>query len=1017
MRTTVWACAVAAVVLMVTGCTTPPPTGGGGGCLVQPALQQSEAQLVADGTSATVAGTVTLSGAGPVAGALVEFKQSGTTIASATTGAGGNYSVVVPNGTYDVQVQAAGAQPRTLLGIEVVADRELYVVLSSPVGSFSVSGRVVNSDGSPAQFVTVNYSVNGSSNGATSATVDENGEFVLRDVPPGEIGLSIFVSSLGWAPGPGESSTSTAFFATLSMGSDLELGTLTLPPREDVTFEVVDPDGNPIPDAFVGFAFPEIGTEIGDFPQTTLGGLTFFYGDGGSGFITGADGTVTANTPVTDTIYAVASANGYQPPTSYTSYTIGADNTVTITLTPLAENFSLTGRILESTGAAPADGTVTIDGHTATIDPNTGVFTIPQVAAFRDRDLELVIDDGTGGTTTFTRPNLRLETNTDLGTLTLPPRHTLTLNVVDQNNSPVANADINLSSTPHSIQLGDNTFTQTTQHTATTNTTGTHTITTHTHPNLTIGISRDGYQPAASQTVNLTASTTLNLSMNQVFSVSGRVVNSDGSPAQFVTVNYSVNGSSNGATSATVDENGEFVLRDVPPGEIGLSIFVSSLGWAPGPGESSTSTAFFATLSMGSDLELGTLTLPPREDVTFEVVDPDGNPIPDAFVGFAFPEIGTEIGDFPQTTLGGLTFFYGDGGSGFITGADGTVTANTPVTDTIYAVASANGYQPPTSYTSYTIGADNTVTITLTPLAENFSLTGRILESTGAAPADGTVTIDGHTATIDPNTGVFTIPQVAAFRDRDLELVIDDGTGGTTTFTRPNLRLETNTDLGTLTLPPRHTLTLNVVDQNNSPVANADINLSSTPHSIQLGDNTFTQTTQHTATTNTTGSHTITTHTHPNLTIGITATGQGLTLTSALTSDRTITVAILGAPEQVAATALSSSQAMVSWEPPSGVSNIAGYEVTATASTAALRAGSDDPPSLAAATDTADVTVVVGPNDRSTLLSGLRAGTSYTVTVSAITDQGVGAAAVTQVRTTGCATNVRLSPSRSVHHD
>ena len=108
---------------------------------------------------------------------------------------------------------------------------------------------------------------------------------------------------------------------------------------------------------------------------------------------------------------------------------------------------------------------------------------------------------------------------------------------------------------------------------------------------------------------------------------------------------------------------------------------------------------------------------------------------------------------------------------------------------------------------------------------------------------------------------------------------------------------------------------------------------------------------------------------------------------------------------------------MVSWEPPSGVSNIAGYEVTATASTAALRAGSDDPPSLAAATDTADVTVVVGPNDRSTLLSGLRAGTSYTVTVSAITDQGVGAAAVTQVRTTGCATNVRLSPSRSVHHD
>ena len=129
MRKSVWVCSVVSLLLGVTACSTPPPSdGGGGGCLVQPAGQQSDIELAADGTSATVGGTVTLSGAGPVAGALVEFKQSGTTITSATTGSDGRYSVVVPIGTYDVQVQSAGAQPRTLLGIAVDAERAAWAV-------------------------------------------------------------------------------------------------------------------------------------------------------------------------------------------------------------------------------------------------------------------------------------------------------------------------------------------------------------------------------------------------------------------------------------------------------------------------------------------------------------------------------------------------------------------------------------------------------------------------------------------------------------------------------------------------------------------------------------------------------------------------------------------------------------------------------------------------------------------------------------------------------------------------
>ena len=66
---------------------------------------------------------------------------------------------------------------------------------------------------------------------------------------------------------------------------------------------------------------------------------------------------------------------------------------------------------------------------------------------------------------------------------------------------------------------------------------------------------------------------------------------------------------------------------------------------------------------------------------------------------------------------------------------------------------------------------------------------------------------------------------------------------------------------------------------------------------------------------------------------------------------------------------------------------------------------------------TPDVTVFVGPDEHSTVLTGLSPGTSYTLTVSAITAQGVGAAAVTHVTTTSCATAGVALGAVAARHD
>ena len=279
--------------------------------------------------------------------------------------------------------------------------------------------------------------------------------------------------------------------------------------------------------------------------------------------------------------------------------------------------------------------------------------------------------------------------------------------------------------------------------------------------------------------------------------------------------------------------------------------------------------------------------------MTFNVVDPDGNPVADASI-LSFFSPATFLSDPASVRLEvglGFDVLLYQWGSALYTGADGSVTVSTHATLSVHATVLADGYLYTYGGVAYPVGVDGTVTVTLTP-PEFYSLTGRVLEADGSVPVDGTATIDGQSVEVDPVTGVFAVAQVRSFRTHDLALSFPDGSGGTSTFT-DDVDMDANVDLGTLTLPPRHTLTVNVVDQSNSPVAGADIQLvNNAQHGVQLSaDRNFIHVTDHTGVTDAAGTHTITTHTNPTVELTAESAGQGITLTVNHSTDRTITVA------------------------------------------------------------------------------------------------------------------------------
>jgi hypothetical protein len=137
------------------------------------------------GPTGTLTGVVTNADTGaPVAGARVSF--SGPTDRRTITGADGSYTMRLPVGDYAVEATAFGYDTATA-SATVTEDATTTVNLAlSPVPSHTVSGQVVDDDGSPVSGVTITVV------GTPVAPVitGADGRYSIPDVPEGEYEIS-----------------------------------------------------------------------------------------------------------------------------------------------------------------------------------------------------------------------------------------------------------------------------------------------------------------------------------------------------------------------------------------------------------------------------------------------------------------------------------------------------------------------------------------------------------------------------------------------------------------------------------------------------------------------------------------------------------------------------------------------------------------------------------------------------------------------------------------------------------
>jgi hypothetical protein len=205
-------------------------------------------------TNFALAGQVRDAFGTPVAQTEVEVIEpaTGTTVAGTTAGADGRYSLSVAEGTYDVRFTppaTSGFDAVTVADVTVTGDTVLNVVLVR-TGHALFSGVLRDRVGAPVPLQLVQ--LNGVNGGPSFRDkTDADGSFAIS-ATPGTYGLSIVTDSSSFESVP---NAPRDYFLegplielTGNRTQDLTLPTIYV----DVT--VLDPAGNPVPNAQVDFA-------------------------------------------------------------------------------------------------------------------------------------------------------------------------------------------------------------------------------------------------------------------------------------------------------------------------------------------------------------------------------------------------------------------------------------------------------------------------------------------------------------------------------------------------------------------------------------------------------------------------------------------------------------------------------------------------------------------------------------------------------------------------------------------
>ena len=148
-----------------------------------------------------------------VSGVLVVAEDAGTHVeaASDTTDAAGSYSLALPAGTYDVKATPSSGGTVTYAGIALAGDVEMDIILV-PTELVTFSGRLLDRDGDPIPNQSVYLKQDPF--GKTGNT-DDGGNFSIQ-VPPGEYSLEV-ISGLFFVPPNVPSSYQLAASGTVNL--------------------------------------------------------------------------------------------------------------------------------------------------------------------------------------------------------------------------------------------------------------------------------------------------------------------------------------------------------------------------------------------------------------------------------------------------------------------------------------------------------------------------------------------------------------------------------------------------------------------------------------------------------------------------------------------------------------------------------------------------------------------------------------------------------------------------------